>query len=83
MNPVTADDIFGLFMFVPIIGGCAISANQQDANLTLFYCMAVFIGYQSLVARHKLTGTTGLYLSCMVTNKDMQDLCAADAIKDV
>src|SRR5258708_8812605 len=83
MDPMAIDDILGLFVLVPIISGRAVSADQQIANLTLFYRVAAFIGNQCFIAWHELTRASRLYLAYTVADKDMQDLCAADAIEDV
>src|SRR5258708_26555536 len=83
MDPMAIDDILGLVVLVSIISGGAVSADQQIANVTLFYRVAAFIGNQCFIAWHELTRASRLYLAYTVADKDMQDLCAADAIEDV
>src|SRR5258708_23679511 len=83
MDPMPIDDILGLFVLVPIISSRAVSADQQIANLTLFYRAAAFIGNQCFIAWHELTRASRLYPAYTVADKDMHDLCAADAIEDV
>src|SRR6266849_4802267 len=74
MDPMAIDNILGLFVLVPIISGRAVSADQQIANLTLFYRVAAFIGNQCFIAWHELTRASRLYLAYTVADKDMQDL---------
>src|SRR5260370_30130144 len=83
MDPMPIDDILGLFVLVPIISSRAVSADQQIANLTLFYRVAAFIGNQCFIAWHELTRASRLYLAYTVTDKDMQHLSADDTIISV
>src|SRR5205823_4765502 len=83
MNPVTIYDILGPFVLVPIVRGRTVSANQQIANVALFYRVATFIGNQCLVARHEFAGASRLYLARTVTDKNMQNLRAADTIENI
>src|SRR6266487_1690434 len=83
MNPVAIDNILGLLVLVPIICSCAVSAYQQIANIALLYRVTTFVGNQCLVARHKLAGTTWLYLACAITDKNVQYFRATDAIEDL
>src|SRR5258708_24476837 len=83
MNPVAVDDILGLFVLVPIVRGRAVPTNQQIADLTLGYCVPALIGNQSLVAWYKLAAAARFYFAGTITNKNVQYLRAADAVKNI
>src|SRR5215831_17699091 len=81
MNPLPVENIFRLFVLIPIICSSAISAYQQITYITLLYCVATLIGNHSFVSWHQPAGTTGSNLPCAITDKNMQNFCTADAIK--
>src|SRR6266852_6239074 len=83
VNPVAVNGIFGLLMLVPVVGGGAIAANEQVADLAPCNSVSAFIGNQRLVAGHQLARAARPDLSRAVTDEDMQYLCAADAIQDI
>src|SRR5205085_448107 len=83
MNPVSIDNIFGLLVLVPIVRCGTITFNEQIANISLRYRMATFVGNQCLITRHKLACAAWFYLSYPVTDENVQDLSAANAIEDL
>src|SRR5947209_1024402 len=83
INPVTIDHVFGLLVFVPIICGCAVTADEEIANIALKDGMAAFVGDQRLIARYKLTGAAWFDLSYTVADEDVQNLCTANAIENL
>src|SRR3989440_1091600 len=83
MNPVSIDNIFGLLVLVPIVCCGTITFNEQIANISLGYRMAAFVGNQCLITRHKPARAAWLYLSYPVTDENVQDLSAANAIEDL
>src|SRR5256714_6910436 len=83
MNPVSIDHIFRLLVVVPIVPCGTIPFNEQIANISLAYSMAAFVGNQCLITRHKPACAAWLYLSYPVTDENVQDLSAANAIEDL
>src|SRR3989440_2359958 len=83
MNPVSIDHVFGLLVLVPIVCCGTITFNEQIANISLGDSMAAFVGNQCLITRHKLARAAWLYPSYPITDENVQDLSAANAIEDL
>src|SRR5437588_4449492 len=83
MNPVSIDHVFVLLVLVPIVCCGTITFNEQIANISLGDSMTAFVGNQCLITRHQLACAAWLYLSNPVTDENVQDLSAANAIEDL
>src|SRR5215467_5665741 len=83
MNPVAVDGILCLLVLVPIVCCRTVATNQEVADIALLHRMAAFIGNQRLIARYELACAAWSDLASTITDEDMQNLGAADAIEDL
>src|SRR5205085_5320512 len=83
VNPVAVNGIFGLFVLVPIERGRTISANQEITNVSLLDRVSTFIGNERFVAWDELSCTPWPYLTCTITDENVQNLGAADTIENI
>ena len=77
------DDVFALFMLIPVESGGTFATNQECAHLPSGNRLSLRVHNPRLVARHQFAGAARANIPRTIADKNVQDLCAANPIQNI
>jgi len=83
VDPMAAERVFGLFVFVPIAGRDAVAFDHQCSHFSRRKFISVVVDDSRFVPSHHLPRTARLHVARTIGNKDVEDFRRTNSVTDI